>query len=545
MFGHSFATTGSTAETRRLLREEPVLLFGGALLLAILVYWAAHLVFVWFDRAVAGAAGAPHGHYFSRKLWLTVVALLIPWSAWWVIHYPGALDDDTIYQLLQSSGFRPWSNHHPVFDTWLFGRFWALGDLLGSKSTGLAVFTGLNMVATALATGAAIHYTRWLGAPRVMVRLLTASLALIPIIPMFAMSMTKDYLFGWIYLLLTLCFIECVRTRGHAVRNRGFALLMFSTALLSMLTKQTGLYCLLAAVAALLPWCCHNRLRVTGVLVTPLILFLLFSHLALPALGVQRTKTSEMLSIPLQQTARYVVMYPDEVTAEEREAIEAVLPYEQLDELYKPHRSDAVKDNWLAGDDLAAMKAYFRVWFAMGLKHPLAYAVATFNNTYPLFYPQPMDDLYDQVSPSFFTPERIDYWYAISEHDSVTRQDIEQELSGIEAAPGMTTVRGIVNNAYHGVRHSLVGVILLSGATYCFWIPLLAACYLVRTRRTHVLLALVPYMVFFLTLVAGPIVLPRYLSTTVYLLPTMVALPFAAYRRATPPVEGSGAQDEG
>ena len=49
-------------------------------------------------------------------------------------------------------------------------------------------------------------------------------------------------------------------------------------------------------------------------------------------LGVLPGSAKEMLSIPFQQTARYVTKYSDEVTEEEKDATNNVLQYDNLKE---------------------------------------------------------------------------------------------------------------------------------------------------------------------------------------------------------------------
>ena len=64
-----------------------------------------------------------------------------------------------------------------------------------------------------------------------------------------------------------------------------------------------------------------------------------------------------MLSIPFQQTARYLVTYPDDVTPEEMEAISRVIDVEHAKANYDPRLSDAVKDTTnpeMTGEDLGA-----------------------------------------------------------------------------------------------------------------------------------------------------------------------------------------------
>ena len=93
-----------------------------------------------------------------------------------------------------------------------------------------------------------------------------------------------------------------------------------------------------------------------------------------------------MLSIPFQQTARYVRDLEDDVTPEEKAAINAILPYEELGELYNPELSDPIK-NRMKSVTVDEFKHYLNAWLAMGLRHPGVYIQATLNNTYSYFYP--------------------------------------------------------------------------------------------------------------------------------------------------------------
>lgn len=115
--------------------------------------------------------------------------------------------------------------------------------------------------------------------------------------------------------------------------------------------------------------------------------FVLFFNVAMPALHITHGSQREALSVPFQQTARYYRDYSKEVTEEEERIISAVLRTEGIGEKYRPETSDPVKGEFhkeATGEDL---KAYFKVWFQMGLKHPGVYVQATLNNYYNYFYP--------------------------------------------------------------------------------------------------------------------------------------------------------------
>ena len=108
-------------------------------------------------------------------------------------------------------------------------------------------------------------------------------------------------------------------------------------------------------------------------------------------LEIPNTSIREILSVPFQQTARYVKYHGDEVTEHERKVIDTILTYDTLSSRYNPIFSDPVKNefNKYATDE--ELLNYFDVWFKMFFKHPLTYINATISNIYGYFYPATYD----------------------------------------------------------------------------------------------------------------------------------------------------------
>lgn len=97
----------------------------------------------------------------------------------------------------------------------------------------------------------------------------------------------------------------------------------------------------------------------------------------------------EVLSIPLQQTARYLKEHYDDITDEETEVLGRgfTVSLKQVGKIYNPVILDPVKANFLATPDASYIKEYFNVWFHQMLKHPDTYVQAFLNHTYGYFYP--------------------------------------------------------------------------------------------------------------------------------------------------------------
>ena len=76
------------------------------------------------------------------------------------------------------------------------------------------------------------------------------------------------------------------------------------------------------------------------------------------------------------------------MTKEEAKAIDGVMKYDEIADLYNPELSDPVKATYRGGHiTMAKLKRYFNAWFSMFLRHPGVYIEATLHNSYGYYYP--------------------------------------------------------------------------------------------------------------------------------------------------------------
>ena len=87
-------------------------------------------------------------------------------------------------------------------------------------------------------------------------------------------------------------------------------------------------------------------------------------------LDIPAGSVGEALSVPMQQTARYIRDYGNEVTDDERTAIEKVLDYDAIAQSYMPELSDGVKQ-YYKNPGKGDLARYMLVWAKMLLKHPV------------------------------------------------------------------------------------------------------------------------------------------------------------------------------
>jgi hypothetical protein len=208
------------------------------------------------------------------------------------------------------------------------------------------------------------------------------------------------------------------------------------------------------------------------------------------------------------QTARYVTYYADEVTEEEQQAIDAVLEYDKLAEKYNEKLSDDVK--WLYRDDSESLKNYFIVWAKMGLKHPMVYIQATFNNIYGYICPGIMEEQmgifmqYDPVGDEAVQLFSLDE--AAAESRSERLDKLTDFILAMESSPVFFLVCSVAVNAW-----AMLYMILAAAAK----------------KKPELLILLLPSLMTLAVCIAGPTFFHnglRYALPIIFVNPFMISL---------------------
>lgn len=512
--GASFAATNSSAWFSG-SAGAAIGAFLAVLVIAAALYLAIRLLYRWLDRrwdatAESAAGIIPMRKALRRWFWPSFAAVYAGWLGWLLIHFPGSVDSDTITQLYQWLGLAAKVDHHPWFDTMIFGWFFDLGRAVGNWNVGLFAFLFVQVTASAAGMALALTYLARLGLSKGPRRVLTAFVAVFPIFAMSVSVMSKDS-FGQVFWLpFVVMYVEALRTRGRFLCRPWIGLAAIVLTIPLVLAKRTNVYVVVLCLIVLLvvsAWRTAARLAI-GAVVVVAVTNLLWPHVVLPALGVAPGTGTDALTVPLQQTARTVREHGANLPASERAAIDAVLRYQGLAKAYDPRRSDAVKGRWRAGTTSAERRAYLRTWLAEGLRYPGTYLAATANNTYEYFAP---------LTPMSFQTDLdlrryIDFWQSRA-FPSTTRAQITDVALGLHPPATLVPVRSTVN---HVNATFLTGNLFASKALYASWIPLLVLGFAIRRRSWLLALATIPLFLNLAVLVASPIALPRYIGPSVH-----------------------------
>ncbi len=490
-------------------------------------YVVIETAFGWFERAIsrfkaggsaldrpagvrekgnAGALGKACDFLLDRRPFLIPFAFfLIAWLPYWIACFPGSTQWDYLVQMLQYFGQLPFSDAHPVATTLLLGWLLNLGRTLLNDSLGLFICVLFQQLLTAGVCAYAMKTIKAWGAPGAVRGCALALLAFHPVIAFMVQTALKDTLSTALLFAFGLLYIDLLRNirLGRPLAKKLAAAAL--AAILASLIRHNNIYVTALSMAALpfIRQAAARRLLLACAALACFFAARFISGALAASLGAGPVSMKESLSIPFQQTARYLRDYGGDVTPQEREAISAVLDYDALAKAYNPELSDPVKNTYTGKNE--ALPAYFRAWGAMLLRHPGVYIQAMLNNCYSYFCPSgqlnvrplvynTLENAPGQLRPVFFR------FTGVSNED---RSAIYAVLRDMREQP-------------------IIGLFLNVGCVT--WMILALALWLFRKKRYDYLLGFIPALVIFFCCIASPVNgYWRYYAPILMMLPLLFA----------------------
>ncbi|MCD8366513.1 MAG: DUF6020 family protein [Clostridiales bacterium] len=347
------------------------------------------------DRPYTGLWHKIDRHIFA----FSVLIILVCWVIFWAVYFPGSVPHDGRYQLNMYLGFQTMSQHHPYYSTLLMGAIYSIGASIGSSNFGVALYVAFQSVVCAVIYGAACSYLRKKRLPLPLVLGFVLFFAVVPIWCTYAQTVMKDTIYVGFFAWFTL---ECVKCFFGDGGKYGCLRLAISAALVCLFRNE-GVYIVVLALLILL---FLVKLRRKGILITlAAILAVSFglNGVLLDEMGIHSDSKPESLSLLIQQVARYSIAYGDDLTEEEKAVIDAVVPYDKL-ENYTPELFDNVKRYCRGSATDEEWSDFIALWAQLFLRHPLVYIEAAVNEIYgyldPFYFYRGMDayQLYNKAA---------------------------------------------------------------------------------------------------------------------------------------------------
>lgn len=439
-----------------------------------------------FDESCEGSSSACPVFNKPVIIILVYVALIIAWMPYLVVYAPGNLNYDMREQLSQFVGDNPWSNHHPVVSSLIYGTVFSLGQALGGDNIGLFFLIAFQTVALAATLTFEVIVIERLGAPRWLVLTTIGFFMLYALFPCIADQGVKDSLFAAIFTLYFSLFVLYLKDSGEFSHSVPWMLALSITAVFCGLLRNNGFYIVLLTLPFLVFFQrgVVSRLKALIPFAICIVLIPVISSVAILALGVQQGSIREALSVPFMQSARVVIEHSDEIPEEELMVIDNTFSLGNLEKRYEANCSDLVK---IYFNDDCSLSEYFEVWTSHGLRYPLTYLDAWGELTYGYWSLQIAPDydgeaLYNRQksntavgSEAYFD---LNFW---SDYD--LRQNFSQLVDYLMHIP------------FFGF--------LVQGGIYT-WTILILGALLIFAKRPKYLIVLLPCAILMLTIIFGP-----------------------------------------
>lgn len=350
---------------------------------------------------LCGSALASHDftgkgeHFFTRhafcKSFFIILGSYLPFL---LLAFPGNLCWDAIGQIEQVIGDAAYSTHHPLFHTLLMGGMVKGGQLLfHSGEIGLFGYMLLQDAALAAALAATIAVLSRRSAKPSLLFCLLLLYCLTPVYSNMASTAVKDVPFSASVIGYVICYALLLEQPERLTKRR-FVLAFFLIQICVILLRNNGLYVILFSGIGAFCFLFRQyslRQRILCLFAafggSVLTAKLLLGILALACHAVPGS-TGEMMSVPFQQTARYLQLYQEELSPQERDAIERVLgDVGTVAAKYDPDSADPVKALFRKESSPEELAGYMKAWFHGFLKHPGSYFEAFFAHIYGWFTP--------------------------------------------------------------------------------------------------------------------------------------------------------------
>ena len=335
---------------------------------------------------------------------LPLAIILICWLPYLIAYYPGLIMQDSREQIKQFYGIKAEgatnsvnlidenvkiTNHHPVFHTILLGSLIKIGSSIANDNFGVFLYTILQTILLASSFAYIINYMKELQTPNYIRILSLIIFAILPVFPFYAVKITKDTMFTALIIFYIVKLHQMIKkAERHEKYKISDGIKLAILFIIIALTRNNGIYNIILSFPLLALIDKTNRKKILIITIGIFCIYKAYTSALLPALKIAGSSPREMLSIPFQQTARYVTENEDKVTEEEKEKIDKVLIYDTLDERYNPVHADAVKNKFNKDATSEDLKEYLKVWFNQLTKSTDTYIQATINNIYGYFYPE-------------------------------------------------------------------------------------------------------------------------------------------------------------
>ncbi len=441
----------------------------------------------------------------SAMFFIAWALILLCWLPYLLANWPGYIYEDSLSSIGQALTTVS-SNHHPVAYTLLIRAFLRIGALFGDINTGCGLYTLFQMLVVSACFAYSLCRMRRLGLRLGPAVLVVAFYGVLPVMPLHAVSMWKDPMFAAGLLILSMELFETALERGENLQRPAVLarLALFSLAVCFL--RNNGIYIVLLVwlvLTVMYGVCRHGRVRVRAFIAVGVVCCAAYFVITGPVYNVNGIKKPriEAFAIPVQQLA-YVAAEGGNVTMEERQWLDALLPVDDDPDAYTPCCVDNLKwHDAFRSEYMDDLSVFFSKWLSIGVKNPAAYCRAYVLETFEYWS---FADIKRNTEPMYTDVLRYRY--------GIERRDVTADALGVELQP-------VLPQSFTFFSEGMLT-----------WLMLFSALRLILDRRRAYLIVLLPNLLCLATLLVGAPLAGwhRHVLGSIYTLPLLLLLPALA-----------------
>lgn len=355
----------------------------------VLLFCASFIVFIdiflFVENILSKIELRKEGEPCKPWIWFAVFFVLLAGiylTVFYLCSYPGQICSDSLNQIKQVL-YGDYSNHHPVYQTWLIGLFMNIGmNWFSDINDAVATYTVFQVLFISACTSFMLTTMIQAGSKRIFTIAWLVWFMLTPCHIIFSFTLWKDSIYGAVVCLFTVSLFRIIKNIGknqlvnyillslsgvgfNLLRSNGmpaFLLLIVILPIIFFAKKENRKPSAEKSKKSMIVLCCLGALFVAIILKYPF----------LKAKNIPQADTIEMLSIPVQQVTR--VASEKHLTAKERAVMDRIGNIEMMVERYNPRIYDYARDvirynghqEYIAEHPVEC----FNLWLSVVSRHP-------------------------------------------------------------------------------------------------------------------------------------------------------------------------------
>lgn len=419
----------------------------------------------------------------KKSIFSVTLFILICWLPYFLKEFPGITEYDAIMQIGQIKGTIEMSQWHPYIHTLLIKLCYNIGNLIfGNINAGVAIYTIIQMIIMALIFSITIYYLAKKEVDSKIRFILLLYFSFSPSIIINCLTMQKDVIFGGLMILFCIIFIEMLTNSKSFFENKRNIIITLLIFTLTILFRNNAIYMFVIIIPFIVIYKKEYRLEVSlllsGALLSILIIYFLFTNI----LNIEKPRKVEVLSVPIQQIVRAGVDNKVTLTKDDFDIIKKFfygIEDSEIFDFYRPFISDPVKLKFNIEYYEENKIEFFKLWWDFFLKYPISY----------------IDAFFGTCSGYLDVKETRNLSMLVGTFEN----SLEIEANPILELKFVSFMENLKDNLQIPI------IELLFNTAINFWIILFLLTYLIYKKKYNFVVAFIPMIVYFLTVLLGPL----------------------------------------